>query len=100
MTTHVPSPAHAIAAVVCDVDGTLVTPEKTLTEAALDAVARLRDAGIAFAVVSSRPPRGMRMLVEPLRLTTPMAGFNGAVFVNAGEETPREHFLSPEVARR
>jgi Cof subfamily protein (haloacid dehalogenase superfamily) len=100
MTTRVPTPARAIAAVVCDVDGTLVTPDKSLTEAALAAVARLHAAGIAFAVVSSRPPRGMRMLVEPLRLTTPMAGFNGAVFVNAGAAAPHEHFLAPAVARR
>ena len=43
---------------------------------------KLHDAGIQFAVTSGRPPRGMTMLVEPLRISTPIAGFNGGIFVN------------------
>ena len=45
------------------------------------AVAKLKQAGILFAITSGRPPRGMSMLVEPLQLTTPIAAFNGGVFV-------------------
>ena len=37
-----------IALVVSDVDGTLVTHEKVLTDAAKGAVRRLRDAGVGF----------------------------------------------------
>ena len=48
-----------IALVVSDVDGTLVTKDKTLTDRARDAVRRLGDAGIAFSVVSSRPTIGI-----------------------------------------
>jgi Cof subfamily protein (haloacid dehalogenase superfamily) len=70
-----------ISAVLTDVDGTLVTQDKVLTERALRAVTRLRERGIAFAITSGRPPFGMRMLVEPLGLTTPMAAFNGGVTV-------------------
>src|SRR5262245_56648015 len=55
-----------IRLVLADVDGTLVTSEKVLTERSVEAVRRLDDAGIAFAVTSGRPPRGMQMLVEPL----------------------------------
>src|SRR6185369_12533546 len=33
-------------------------------------------------IVSGRPPRGMAMLVEPLALRTPIAGFNGGVLVS------------------
>ena len=47
----------AIRLVLSDVDGTLVTSDKRLTDATVDAVARLRKAGIAFAVTSGRPPR-------------------------------------------
>src|SRR6202035_2447020 len=47
-----------ISAVVSDVDGTLVTDDKTLTAPTQAAVARLRQQGIAFAIISSRPPRG------------------------------------------
>jgi len=75
-------PARPIRLLLADVDGTLVTQDKVLTEQAVAAVDRLRDAGILFAVTSGRPPRGMEMLVEPLRLQTPIAAFNGGLIVN------------------
>ena len=74
-------PAEPISAVLADVDGTLVTKDKVLTERAIQAVNRLRERGIVFTICSGRPPRGLRMLVEPLRLTMPMAAFNGGVIV-------------------
>ena len=90
-----------IAAVISDVDGTLVTDEKALTEATRAAVARLRDAGIAFSIVSSRPPRGLRMLIEPLAVTAPLAAFNGGLLVTPELAiTGERHFLAPAVARR
>jgi transaldolase len=73
--------APAISAVLTDVDGTLVTKDKVLTDRALRAVRLLRERGIVFTVTSGRPPFGMRMLVEPLGLTMPMAAFNGGVIV-------------------
>jgi Cof subfamily protein (haloacid dehalogenase superfamily) len=70
-----------ITAVLADVDGTLVTQEKVLSERAIAAVGRLREQGIEFAVTSGRPPRGMSMLIEPLALTTPISAFNGGLIV-------------------
>ena len=70
-----------IRLVVTDVDGTLVTPDKVLTDAAVTAVRRLGDAGIRFAVTSGRPPRGMQMLVEPLALAEPIGGYTGGLMV-------------------
>jgi Cof subfamily protein (haloacid dehalogenase superfamily) len=70
-----------IAVVLADVDGTLVTQEKVLTDQAVAAVASLREHAIQFAVTSGRPPRGMAMLIEPLGLTTPISAFNGGVIV-------------------
>ncbi|MGH3211096.1 MAG: HAD family hydrolase, partial [Trebonia sp.] len=46
-----------IKLLLADVDGTLVTPDKVLTDRAIDAVRRLGKAGILFAVTSGRPPR-------------------------------------------
>ena len=74
--------ASKISLVVADVDGTLVTEEKVLTSRAAAATKALQTAGIAFAITSGRPPRGMSMLVDPLALQTPIAGFNGGIFVN------------------
>ena len=42
-----------IALVVSDVDGTLLTKDKTLTQAACAAARRLHEAGIGFTIVSS-----------------------------------------------
>ena len=70
-----------IRLLVSDVDGTLVTRDKVLTQAAIDAVEKLRKAGIQFAITSGRPPRGMAMLVQPLKLTGPVAAFNGGMIV-------------------
>jgi Cof subfamily protein (haloacid dehalogenase superfamily) len=70
-----------ISLVLSDVDGTLVTEKKVLTERAQAAVQRLRTAGIRFAITSGRPPRGMTMLVDELKVETPIAGFNGGLFV-------------------
>jgi hypothetical protein len=71
-----------IRLLLADVDGTLVTADKVLTDRAITAVHRLHDAGILFAVTSGRPPRGMSMLVGALELQTPIAAFNGGLIVN------------------
>ena len=70
-----------IKMVIADVDGTLVTQEKLLTKRAADAVLRLHDEGIQFSVTSGRPPRGMAMLIDPLKLIQPLAAFNGGVLI-------------------
>jgi Cof subfamily protein (haloacid dehalogenase superfamily) len=74
--------AAPIALVLADVDGTLVTREKVLTERAKVAVRLLRERGIRFAITSGRPPLGMKMMNDLLHLDTPIAGFNGGVFAN------------------
>jgi len=85
---------------VSDVDGTLVTDDKVLTEGARRAVSGLNAHGIIFAIISSRPPRGLRMLLEPLSITTPVCGFNGGVIASSDLSVISEHSLPPAVARR
>ena len=89
--------SDAIRLVLADVDGTLVTPDKVLTPAAIEAVGALHDRGILFAITSGRPPRGMAMLVEPLRLTTPISAFNGGVVVEPDMSIIEERALAPEL---
>jgi Cof subfamily protein (haloacid dehalogenase superfamily) len=69
------------------VDGTLVTQDKVLTPAAIDAVHALHDAKVLFAITSGRPPRGMEMLIEPLDLQTPISAFNGGIVVDRDMHT-------------
>jgi Cof subfamily protein (haloacid dehalogenase superfamily) len=89
-----------VSLVISDVDGTLVTTDKVLTERSRDAVSRLEAAGIAFSIVSSRPPFGLRMLVEPLRLRLPMGGYNGGVLVLPDLTVLEQLLLPPEAARQ
>ena len=86
----------AIRLLLADVDGTLVTKEKVLTERTQAAVRRLHNAGILFAVTSGRPPKGMEMLIEPLQITTPIAGYNGGVFTNPDLSIIEAHTIPAE----
>jgi Cof subfamily protein (haloacid dehalogenase superfamily) len=71
-----------------------------LTVRAQAAVAKLRANGIIFSIVSSRSPRGLRMLLEPLGITTPVGCFNGGVLAMPDLAIIAEHLLSPVIARR
>ena len=91
-----------VGLVLADVDGTLVTPDKRLTDATIEAVRSLGAAGIRFAVASGRPPRGLAMLVDPLAIDTPLSGFNGGLVVDRDlamlEQRLLPAALVPEIA--
>ena len=89
-----------IALVVSDVDGTLVTKDKVLTDAAKGAVRRLKDAGIGFTIVSSRPTVGMRFLIEPLAITLPVGSFNGSSIVDPQLKPIEQHLIPVSAAQR
>jgi Cof subfamily protein (haloacid dehalogenase superfamily) len=89
-----------ISLVLADVDGTLVTAEKVLTPRARAAVEALEAADIQFAITSGRPPRGMSMLIDPLALRTPVAGFNGGILVRPDMTVIEQHVLAGDDARR
>jgi Cof subfamily protein (haloacid dehalogenase superfamily) len=93
-------PKRKISLVLADVDGTLVTEDKVLTPRAQQAVENLRAAGIHFAITSGRPPRGMAMLFDALRLNTPIAGFNGGLYVKQDLTIIEQKTLPPEFAAR
>jgi Cof subfamily protein (haloacid dehalogenase superfamily) len=84
---------------LADVDGTLVTQDKVLTDRAIEAVRKLRAAGIIFAITSGRPPRGMAMLVEPLDLQTPIAAFNGGLLVDRDMKVIEQRVLPEDLVR-
>jgi Cof subfamily protein (haloacid dehalogenase superfamily) len=89
-----------ISLVVSDVDGTLLTKDKVLTDRARAAVRRLHEAGIGFTIVSSRPTIGMGFLIEPLEITLPVGAFNGSSIVDARLKPIEQHLIAPAVAQR
>jgi Cof subfamily protein (haloacid dehalogenase superfamily) len=90
-------PAPTVKLLLADVDGTLVTQDKVLTDRAIEAVHRLHDAGVLFAITSGRPPRGMAMLIEPLDIQTPIAAFNGGVVVDRDMKVIEQRVLPEDL---
>src|SRR5712675_1695500 len=82
-----------IRMLVSDVDGTLVTPDKRLTSAAIAAVRSLRHHGILFTVTSSRPAFGLRGLCKELDLDLPIGPFNGSSIVNPDMSVVTQSFV-------
>ena len=99
MTSRRP-PATKISAIVSDVDGTLVTNEKLVTERTRAAVATIRKAGIPFSIISSRPPRGIAALMKLLEISRPSGSFNGGVIVAPDLSVLQQHLISGDSARR
>ncbi len=82
---------------MADVDGTLVTQDKVLTDDTVTAVHHLHDAGILFAITSGRPPKGMEMLIDPLNLRTPIAAFNGGLIVDRDLHVLEQQVIPEEI---
>ena len=95
-----PRPPENIKLALVDVDGTLVTKDKVLTPRAVSAAEGLRRAGVKLALTSGRPPRGMAMLIAPLGIDTPIAGFNGGAFVNPDLSVIDAHPLDADAAHQ
>src|SRR5215469_11450131 len=90
--------SQTIAAVLADVDGTLVTKAKVVTPRAIEAIEELHERGVLFAITSGRPPRGMRMLVHPLEIRGPIAAFNGGIIVQPDMTIVDERTVPADVA--
>ena len=88
-----------IRLVVSDVDGTLVTTDKRLTPAAIEAVRAIRAAGVCFSLISSRPVRGIAAVAGALEVREQMAAFNGGTLFEPGGQVLEAHHLDPAAAR-
>ena len=88
-----------ISLLVSDVDGTLVTDDKRLSEANRRAGRALADAGVGLSLVSSRPPIGFTTLRDALALSAPIGAFNGGTILNADFSVIDEVLVPAEAAR-
>jgi len=89
-----------IKLVISDVDGTLVTTEKSLRPSAVAAVRKLRERGIGFTFCSSRPPFGLTTMRDALEITLPFGGYNGGSIVEPDLTVIEQVCLPPAVARQ
>jgi Cof subfamily protein (haloacid dehalogenase superfamily) len=90
---------EAIRLLVSDVDGTLVDKEKKVAPATVDAVARLKAAGIGFTIISARPRSGMMPIAELLGIDEPMGAFNGGIVFKRDGSVIEHHMVDADVAR-
>jgi Cof subfamily protein (haloacid dehalogenase superfamily) len=63
---------------ICDLDGTLLRSDATLSDFARDGLNQLLDAGVYLTVASARGTAGMRALLAGVRLQLPVIELNGA----------------------
>lgn len=96
---NAPFPPQPIALVVSDVDGTLVTRDKRLTDRTMAAIAALRAHGVAFTIISARPPLGLHKLVERLHLDGPVGAVNGGALIRPDLTIIERKFIEPAAAR-
>ena len=66
-----------IRLLISDVDGTLVRKDKTVSDATVAAVRRLREAGVKFTVISARPLSGVQPILQRLGIDEPVGAYNG-----------------------
>lgn len=73
------SPQSSIKLVLSDMDGTILSPNRTLSPSTKKSAQMLCQVGVSLALVSARPPEGMLSYVQQLALRGPCAGFNGGI---------------------
>ncbi len=74
-----------------------MTPEKVLSPATVEAAHKLKAAGVALAIVSSRPPRGMVRQAAELGLEL-FGGFNGSSIVRPDLTVVEQTFVPEKAA--
>ena len=63
---------------ICDLDGTLLRSDATLSDFARDGLNQLIDSGVCLTVASARGTAGIRALLDGVRLRLPVIELNGA----------------------
>lgn len=74
--------------IACDMDGTLLTNDKKISERNKKAIADANKLGTVFAISSGRPPVSVARYAESLPERTPVIALNGALITRLGDEQP------------
>lgn len=64
--------------IALDLDGTLLTDEKNISQRTLNAIDNVKEAGHEVIIATGRPYRASKMYYDQMKLTTPIVNFNGA----------------------
>jgi Cof subfamily protein (haloacid dehalogenase superfamily) len=84
----------------CDMDGTLLSSDKTLSEENLNAILRLREAGGKFVVSTGRVIQATRHYFEPVGVDFPVILCNGGMIYDCHENKVMWSSYLPEESSR
>ena len=85
--------------VFIDLDGTLLSGPRHISERAKRTIANVREGGVEVVLVSSRPPREMRPFHQELGLMTPLIACDGALLWSVPAAAGLVHIpVEPELA--
>lgn len=72
--------------IAIDMDGTLLTPNHTISERNIAAIKHAKEAGIEVVIATGRAYQDAREIVESTGLTLPFICLNGALYINENKE--------------
>ena len=75
-----------VKAICCDIDGTLVRDDKSLSEENIKWIQKAYQAGVHFTLVSGRPSIGVRPFYERMGITGPVSCFNGVKLLDVRDK--------------
>ena len=84
-----------IKLIATDIDGTLLSSERIITERSLRAIRAAREKGITVAIATGRFPENAYMLLEDYGLRLPIIGVNGARIVDESLQEISSHEMNP-----
>lgn len=91
---------RVIRLIFINLDGTLLSGPRRLTERARRTITTVKEAGVEIVLYSSRPPRVIRPFHQQLGLQTPVIACNGALLWNMQTQAGLVHVpLDPSLAR-
>ena len=89
-------PPYPIRLVAIDLDGTLLTDSKQISEQTANALRCLPARGVKVVIASARPPRSVRHIHQMLGLDTLTINYNGALIWDEVNQTPVFHRPLPQ----
>lgn len=91
---------RVIRLIFVNLDGTLLSGPRRMSEKAKRTIATVREAGVEIVLVSSRAPRAIRPFHQQLGLQTPFIACNGALLWNVQTASGVTHVpMDPELAK-
>jgi len=89
-----------IQAIVLDLDGTLLSSDKSISPRNYEAVKRCYNSGIHIIIATARPPRAANQFVKKFPFVDYFAYYNGALTICKSKQTQRHISIPNEISQQ